>query len=33
VLQDIGCAHLEAVDGASALQLLESGAKIDLLII
>ena len=32
VLQEIGCAHLEASDGVSAMRLLESGAKIDLLI-
>jgi nitrogen-specific signal transduction histidine kinase/CheY-like chemotaxis protein len=32
VLLDIGCAHLEASDGVSAMQLLEPGAQIDLLI-
>jgi CheY-like chemotaxis protein len=32
VLHDIGCAHLEASDGVSAMRLLESGAKIVLLI-
>jgi CheY-like chemotaxis protein len=32
VLHDIGCVHLEAADAASAMRLLESDTKIDLLI-